>query len=219
MRYTATIQSGIRSAVLLSMLVCLALLCSRGTTLAGETDVPQFLAGRQAPTTNPIHPPEHWSATENVAWKTDVPGLGWSSPIVWGNRVFLTTCINTGKSRAPRKGLYLEDVNANKYPPDKSEHAWKIFCIDLASGSILWEKLAHNGIPAKPHHIKNTLASETPATDGEREQHRRDRERAKHDGDDFREPSRRRFVLGQTLAEVRWLHEAEITSAERSRSG
>ena len=112
-------------------------------------------------------PPDHWSATENVAWKTDLPGLGWSSPIVWGKRVFLTTCVNSGQDAEPRKGLYLEDVDANKYPPEKNEHQWKVVCLNLDDGSIVWTRNAHKGIPAKPHHIKNTLASETPATDGE----------------------------------------------------
>ncbi len=136
--------------------------------LSAETNVPQFLASRQPAEAAKIHPPEHWSATENVAWKTDLPGLGWSSPIVWGDRVYLTTCINTGKDLEPRKGLYLEDVDANKYPPDKSDHLWNVYCLDIKTGKVLWERVAHKGVPAKPHHLKNTLASETPATDGER---------------------------------------------------
>jgi outer membrane protein assembly factor BamB len=135
---------------------------------AGEGNVPEFLAVRQVDAAAKVHPPERWSATQNIAWKTDLPGLGWSSPIVWGDRVYLTTCVNAAKDRAPRKGLYIEDVDANKYPPEKSEHVWKVYCLDLKTGSIIWEQVAHQGIPAKPHHIKNTLASETPATDGER---------------------------------------------------
>jgi outer membrane protein assembly factor BamB len=97
-----------------------------------------------------------------------VPGLAWSSPIVWGNRVILTTCVNTGATREPRKGLYIEEMDANKYPKPKDVHEWKVLCLDLASGKKLWEQTAHAAIPAKPHHIKNTLASETPTTDGER---------------------------------------------------
>jgi outer membrane protein assembly factor BamB len=157
-----------RCGILASVLFSAIFYWPVDATRAAETDVPRFLTGRQTLTADAIHPPEHWSATKNVDWKTDLPGLGWSSPIVWGNRVFLTTCVNTGKTRAPRKGLYLEDVNANNYPPDKSEHAWKTYCLDLSNGSILWEQTAYKGIPAKPHHIKNTLASETPTTDGER---------------------------------------------------
>jgi outer membrane protein assembly factor BamB len=132
-----------------------------------STNVPQFLAGR-LPNEKGSLPPDRWSASENVAWKVDVPGLAWSSPIVWNHRVYLTTCVNTGKTAEPRKGLYLEDVDANKYPKPKDEHQWRVLCLDLNSGKTLWEHTAHAAIPARPHHIKNTLASETPTTDGER---------------------------------------------------
>jgi outer membrane protein assembly factor BamB len=143
----------------------LVLILAAGTALA--QNVPQFLAGRQPPENGPL-PPDRWSATENVSWKVDVPGLAWSSPIVWGNRIYLTTCVNTGQTAEPRKGLYLEDVDANKYPKPKDVHQYKVLCLDLNTGKQLWEQTAAAAIPAKPHHIKNTLASETPTTDGER---------------------------------------------------
>jgi outer membrane protein assembly factor BamB len=136
--------------------------------IGNRGNVPRFLTGRQTSPGETAHPPERWSATQNIAWKTEIAGLGWSSPIVWNGRVYLTTCINTSKDRRPRKGLYLEDVDANKYPREKSVHQWKTLCLDLATGKIVWEQTASEGVPAKPHHIKNTLASETPTTDGER---------------------------------------------------
>lgn len=142
-------------------------LCLAASSAVGDEYVPRFLAGRKAESASRI-PPDRWSATENILWKADIPGIGWSSPVVWGNRVILTTCINTGETAEPRKGLYLEDVDANKYPKPKDKHEWKVFCLDLPSGKTLWERTAHAAIPAKPHHIKNSLASETPTTDGER---------------------------------------------------
>src|SRR5512133_428318 len=57
--------------------------------------------------------PDRWSATDNVDWKSDIPGRGWSSPIVWGNRVFLTTAIVPGPFEAPKKGLYLGGERPN----------------------------------------------------------------------------------------------------------
>jgi hypothetical protein len=139
------------------------------TNLAwADEQVPRFLAGRLWDDTGKQTPPDHWSAGENVLWKVDVPGLGWSSPIVWGNRVVVTTCVNTGSTTPPRKGLYLEDVDANKYPKDTDNHEWKVFCFEVNTGHKLWERVAHAGVPPKPHHLKNTLASETPTTDGER---------------------------------------------------
>jgi outer membrane protein assembly factor BamB len=165
--------AGQRSATMVTsrlvrLVIVLPTLFFASRLIAADINVPRFLTGRQVTTVSDVRPPEHWSSTENVAWKCDLPGLGWSSPVVWNGKVFLTTCINSGNLRAPRKGLYIEDVDANKYPPDKSEHVWKVYCIDLAGGSVVWEQTAHKGLPAKPHHIKNTLASETPATDGER---------------------------------------------------
>lgn len=156
----------------IALLVCpLALaattILALGHSSVAAENVPQFLAGRLPAENGPL-PPDRWSATENVAWKVDVPGLAWSSPIVWGNRVILTTCVNTGKTEEPRKGLYIEQMDANKYPKPKDVHEWRVLCLDLNSGKKLWEQTAHAAIPAKPHHIKNTLASETPATDGER---------------------------------------------------
>lgn len=109
--------------------------------------------------------PERWSATENVAWKTDLPGRGWSSPVVWGDRVFLTTVVNQGESEAPKKGLYF---GGNRPDPPKSKHDWKVYCLDLKTGKVRWERSVLSGLPKAPIHLKNSFASETPVTDGER---------------------------------------------------
>lgn len=108
--------------------------------------------------------PEHWSDTENVAWVTDIPGRGWSSPVVWGERVFLTTCVNTGTTEEAKKGLYF---GGNREEAPTTVHEWKVVCLDLASGDQLWEQTVHKGVPEKSLHIKNSYASETPVTDGE----------------------------------------------------
>jgi len=107
--------------------------------------------------------PDTWSATKNVAWKTDIPGRGWSSPIVWGKRVFLTTVINEGETESPKKGLYFGG-NRPKIPD--TIHRWIVLCLDLDSGKILWEKEVLEGKPQSPIHLKNSYASETPVTDG-----------------------------------------------------
>lgn len=163
---TALRWSSLAPAAALSLTIVAALLVA-ALPCAAE-NAPGFLTAREPAPGSSARPPAKWSATENVAWKTDVPGLGWSSPVVWGNRVFLTTCVNKGETVAPRKGLYIEDLDANKYPKVTDPHQWKVYCLDLDTGSVLWERTAHEGVPPKPHHLKNTLASETPATDGER---------------------------------------------------
>lgn len=109
--------------------------------------------------------PEQWSATENVLWKTDLPGRGWSSPVVWGNQVFLTTVINTGEQEEAKKGLYF---GGDRPKPAESLHQWKVLALDLRTGTVLWERQVHEGIPETPIHIKSSYASETAVTDGER---------------------------------------------------
>jgi outer membrane protein assembly factor BamB len=109
--------------------------------------------------------PEKWSTTENVEWKQDLPGRGWSCPIVWGDRIFLTTVINDGETESAKKGLYFGGERP-KFP--ETIHHWKVYCLDLKSGKIRWEKEVHQGKPQSAIHRKNSYASETPVTDGER---------------------------------------------------
>jgi len=126
---------------------------------------PQFRGPEARGIASGTNLPDRWSATENIAWKTDLPGRAWSSPIVWGNRVFLTTAINRGELETPKKGLYLGG-NRPEAPKVPQEH--KVICLDLISGKVLWEQSVHQGPPQGPIHIKNSFASETPVTDGER---------------------------------------------------
>ena len=108
--------------------------------------------------------PEHWSSTDNVAWKIDIPGAGWSSPIVWGDRIFLTSVVASGAQEPPKKGLYFG--GERKTPTD--EHRWMVYAVDFQTGKMLWQSEAHRGAPPLSRHLKNTYASETPVTDGER---------------------------------------------------
>lgn len=109
--------------------------------------------------------PERWSTTENVKWVADVPGWGWSSPIVWEDKVFLTTVDAAGNWEKPKEGLY--NARGRELPVDEV-HAWIVYCFDLATGEVLWRHKVKEGKPEVPRHPKNTYASETPATDGER---------------------------------------------------
>ena len=107
--------------------------------------------------------PETWSATDNVAWVTEVPGLGWSSPIVWDDLVVVTSVVSSGAVETPQGGLYLGGERG--IPTD--EHRWLVLGIDAATGAVRWEREVHRGIPPASRHLKNTYASETPVTDGE----------------------------------------------------
>jgi len=109
--------------------------------------------------------PTAWSTTENVAWVIDIPGRAWSSPIVWGDRIFVTSAVSQTEAELPKKGLYL---GGNRDKPSDKVHRWMVYCIDFDSGKILWERLARQAVPEQPVHLKNTYASETPVTDGQR---------------------------------------------------
>jgi len=130
--------------------------------------------------------PQRWSTGDNVRWVADVPGHGWSSPIVWGGRVFVTTAI--GGTKEPSTGIFGQDYVAELVaeglsPQEALEKArardtekaaevggvrYLVLAFDLATGRQLWEREAHRGEPFGGRHRKNTFASETPATDGER---------------------------------------------------
>jgi outer membrane protein assembly factor BamB len=130
-----------------------------------EEHWPQFRGPHAAGVGGNARLPDRWSATENVAWKTDLPGRSWSSPIVWGDRVFLTAVVNLGEAEPPRKGLYF---GGERPEPPASEHHWKVLCLDLATGRTRWEKTVHRGAPDTPIHLKSSYGAETPVTDGER---------------------------------------------------
>lgn len=108
--------------------------------------------------------PERWSATENIVWKTEIPGMGWSSPVVSGDRVFLTSVSSAEAGEAVKKGLYF----GGERPASKAEHRWLVYAVDFNTGKILWEREAFKGVPIQSRHLKNSYASETPVTDGER---------------------------------------------------
>ncbi|MBG99627.1 MAG: serine/threonine protein kinase [Solibacterales bacterium] len=108
--------------------------------------------------------PISWDSTENIVWKTDVPGKGWSSPVVWNERIYLTSNIGpTGKGEPPA-GFY---EGGEFQPITEKTHHWMAYGINFISGQIEWETELHRGIPKTPRHRKNSYASETPVTDGD----------------------------------------------------
>ena len=108
--------------------------------------------------------PDQWDIItgENIRWKLKIPGLGHSSPVVWGDRLFITTAISGSGSDSLKVGLYgdIDEVG------DRSEHEFRVYCIDKKSGEILWVHLAHKGVPITERHTKSSHANATPATDG-----------------------------------------------------
>jgi len=116
--------------------------------------------------------PDTWSATENIAWKTEIPGRGHSSPVVWGGRVFLTTSIAgaeiPGRTAPDHLGFDLQPgyLHPDSVGVDYSQ-TLKVLAVDAVSGDIVWERTVHDGPVYDNRHRKNTYASATVVTDGE----------------------------------------------------
>ena len=100
----------------------------------------------------------------NIAWKTALPGLGLSSPVVWGDLVCLTTAISGKADAGIKPGLY-GDIRPVE---DDSEHEWRVMCLNKTSGKLVWAATAHKGVPKIKRHTKSTHANSTLATDGDR---------------------------------------------------
>jgi outer membrane protein assembly factor BamB len=143
----------------------LLVFCFFNRSLFAQENWPQFRGPGARGVSDGKGLPDRWSATENVLWKRDIPGRGWSSPVVWGDKLFLTSVINSSTSKEAKKGLYF---GGDQSKPPESDHRWVVSCLELATGNILWERTVKEGKPEFPIHIKSTYASETPVTDGER---------------------------------------------------
>ena len=147
------------------MKTTLALMLLTLTVTFGQENWPQFRGEHSLGVANNPNLPIAWSTNQNVAWKANVPGMGWSSPIVWGNKIFVTSVVKDGEVESPKKGLYF---GGERPTPSKDTHHWMVYGFDWQTGKKLWERQVHEGPPGDSIHLKNTYASETPVTDGER---------------------------------------------------
>lgn len=125
---------------------------------------PSFRGAHAAGVADGQNLPDLWDAEKgiNIKWKARIPGLAHSSPVVWGDRIFVTTAVSSRGKATFRRGLY-GDGDASD---DRSPHEWKVYCLDKETGRTLWEQTAFHGEPREKRHIKATYANSTPATDG-----------------------------------------------------
>ena len=125
---------------------------------------PSFRGSEASGVADGQHLPERWDGKSgrNILWRTPIPGLAHSSPVVWGPLVFVTTAVSSDPKATFRPGLY-GDGDASE---DRSRHRWMIMAIDKRSGKIRWQRVAYEGQPLNKRHIKSTYASATPVTDG-----------------------------------------------------
>ena len=132
--------------------------------IAADGNWPQFRGPSGSGLGDGANPPVQWDVEKktNIAWTAEIPGLSVSSPVVWGDRIFVTTAISSDPNQKWRTGLYGDTDSA----PDRSSHQWKVLALDKKTGKLLWEQQAHQGIPKTKRHPKSSQASPSPATDG-----------------------------------------------------
>jgi outer membrane protein assembly factor BamB len=108
--------------------------------------------------------PVKWNAAQGagILWSVAVPGLAHSSPIVWGDRIFVTTAVSSRPDAGFKRGLYGEGDASD----DVSVQRWRVLCFHRDTGKLLWEQTAYEGVPKEKRHMKATYANSTPATDG-----------------------------------------------------
>jgi len=131
-----------------------------------DQNSPQFRGTRAGAAADDRALPDTWSATQNVVWKTDIPGVGWSSPIVSGDHVFVTSVVAASDvDPKPKPGFYNGGAVTTT---STAEHRWVVYDVSLATGKIRWQRELRRALPQLPKHQKNSYASETPVTDGTR---------------------------------------------------
>lgn len=128
---------------------------------------PQFRGSENNMVAKAVNLPEEWGEDLNIRWTTEMEGESWSSPVVWGSKIFVTSAVPV-ETTAPeqRDG----DPTAGEEKPDllNDVYRWQVSCLDLESGDILWNKVAYEGNPRIKKHRAHNYAAETPVTDGER---------------------------------------------------
>src|SRR5712671_2937510 len=154
---------------------CLALFFAVAPMAAQAENWPQFRGTQAGLATDDPRLPDTWSPTENVAWRIDIPGRSWSSPVVWGDHIFVLTAINTKQPNQPLNAVatYLArslggPMSGADISQTTDEHRWVLYDVDFQTGKVRWERALLSSVPSQAVHQKNSYASETPVTDGER---------------------------------------------------
>jgi outer membrane protein assembly factor BamB len=135
------------------------------TGCAMAADWPQFRGPDACGVDASAPTPLHWNIEKgvNIRWHTAIPGLAHSSPIIWGNVVYVITAVGSGNQDL-KVGLYGDITPAN----DQESHQWRLLALEKDTGKIIWDKLGYEGIPKGKRHPKSTHCNATPATDGQR---------------------------------------------------
>jgi outer membrane protein assembly factor BamB len=114
--------------------------------------------------------PLHWSDSQNIKWKAEIPGRGHSSPVIWGDRIFLTTAIKTGAASTPEQPAAKPTPGGRMplvTPGPQVEHKFVVICLDRKTGKTVWQQTAITAVPHEGYHSQyGSFASNSPVTDG-----------------------------------------------------
>ena len=140
-----------------------ALLLATGAT-ASAAHWPQYRGPHASGVDATTALPTTWNIAtgENIRWTTPIPGLAHSSPIVWGDRVYVATAVSSAGKVDLKVGLY-GNIDAAK---DDASHQWRLLALDKTTGKVAWNIVAHESVPKVARHTKATHCNSTPATDG-----------------------------------------------------
>jgi outer membrane protein assembly factor BamB len=148
-------------------LFCVPLLINAACGAVAESthNWPQF-RGPNSSGVSDDSAPVTWNVEsgENIRWQTPIPGLGHASPIIWDDKIYITTAVKPGAKPELKIGLY-GDVGSYT---EMEAHQWRLLCLQKADGTVLWDKLVLESVPRAKRHTKSTHCNSTPATDGER---------------------------------------------------
>jgi outer membrane protein assembly factor BamB len=139
-------------------------------TNAGAANWPQWRGPNGNGISTERNLPADWNANKNIKWKTPIAGRGHSSPVVWENKIFLTTAIEGDVVPGAKAVTHIVDGGQVFLHPDSigadHKHTFKVICLNADTGKVLWEQTAFEGTPYDNRHRKSSYAASTPATDG-----------------------------------------------------
>jgi outer membrane protein assembly factor BamB len=157
-----------RAALVIFLFVASSLLIATAGA-SGGANWPQWRGPSGQGTSAEKNLPVDWSPTKNIKWKTAIAGRGHSSPIVWGNKIFLTTAVEGAIVPGAKAVTHIDDGKEYVHPDSVGadhKHSFKVICVDRDTGKILWEQTAFEGTPYDNRHRKASYAASTPTTDG-----------------------------------------------------
>jgi outer membrane protein assembly factor BamB len=152
-----------KNQIIQSLIIISAVIVSSCTT---KSNWPQFLGPGGNNISEETNLPSEWGNNKNLLWKYKVPGKGWSSPVVWEDKVFITTAYKDQQDEKPNGGENADSGSDDRRIRPDIDYRFEIYCLNRKSGELVWNETAYLGKPGIVTHRDNTYASETPVTDG-----------------------------------------------------